>query len=59
MNKENMKKEILGQQKEVISENMMGIDFRVMLHECKPVVKLMRLTEDFGGYEMQFKKGEW
>jgi hypothetical protein len=59
VNKENMKKEILGQQKEVISENMMGIDFRVMLHECKPVVKLMRLTEDFGGYEMQFKKGEW
>jgi hypothetical protein len=55
----NIRKARMEAEKEVISENMMGIDFRVMLYECKPVVKLMRLTEDFGGYEMEFKKGEW
>jgi hypothetical protein len=46
-------------EKEIISENMMGIDFGILLHECKSVVQLVRLTEDFGGYEMEFKKGEW
>jgi hypothetical protein len=46
-------------EKEVISENMMGIDFCALLCECGPAVRIMRITEDFGGYEMQFKKGEW
>ena len=46
-------------EKEIISENMMGLDFRALLWECKPVVQIMRTTEDFGGYEMEFKKGEW
>jgi hypothetical protein len=46
-------------EKEIVSENMMGIDFRKLLHECKPSVQIMRITEDFGFYEMEFKKGEW
>ena len=46
-------------EKEVVSENMMGIDFRTLLCECRPAVQIMRITEDFGGYEMEFKKGEW
>jgi hypothetical protein len=46
-------------EKEIISENMMGLDFVALLCECRPVVRLMRMTEDFGGYDMEFKKGEW
>jgi hypothetical protein len=46
-------------EKEIVSENMMGIDFSALLCECRPVVQIMRITEDFGGYEMEFKKGEW
>ena len=46
-------------EKEIISENMMGIDFQTLLYECRPVMRIMRITEDFGGYEMEFKKGEW
>lgn len=55
----NIRKARMEAEKEVISENMMGIDFGKLLHECKPVTQLIRLTEDFGGYEMEFKKGEW
>jgi len=46
-------------EKEVVSENMMGIDFSTLLYECKPVVMLVRVSEDFGLYNMEFKKGEW
>jgi hypothetical protein len=46
-------------EKEIISENMMGLDFRALLCECNPTVKAKRITEDFGFYEMEFKKGEW
>ena len=46
-------------QKEIISENMMGIDFSTLLYECRPIVELVRISEDFGLYNMEFKKGEW
>ena len=46
-------------EKEIISENLMGIDFVTLMYECQPLVELVRLTEEFGLYEMQFKKGEW
>lgn len=54
-----IKKARVEAEREIISENLMGIDFHILLHECKPAVKVMRLSEDFGGYEMEFKKGEW
>ena len=43
-------------QKEVISENMMGIDFSSLLWQCRPTVLIMRLTEDYDGYEMEYRK---
>lgn len=46
-------------EKEVISENMMGIDFVAMSCNTKPVMSIVRITEDFGKNEMEFKKGEW
>lgn len=46
-------------EEEIISENMMGIDFQTLLHECRPSVMIVRLAEDFGFYHMEFKKGEW
>lgn len=46
-------------EKEIISENMMGIDFSTLLYECQPIVELVRISEDFGLYNMEFKKGEW
>lgn len=46
-------------EEEVISENMMGIDFKTLLYECEPIVMLVRISEDFGLYDMEFKKGEW
>ena len=57
MNKENMKKEILEQQSEVISENFVGIDFSSI---C-PTYTLQLLTEEtekIGGFGI-FVKGEW
>lgn len=46
-------------EKEVISENLVGLDFSILLYESKPIVELVRLSEEFGLYEMEFKKGEW
>lgn len=46
-------------EKEVISENMMGIDFCSLMYECNPAVQLVRVSEELGLYEMEFKKGEW
>lgn len=46
-------------EKEIISENMMGLDFAALLWECRPVVRFVRKVEDFGTYDMEFKKGEW
>lgn len=46
-------------QKEIISENMMGIDFATLMYECNPAVQLVRVSEELGLYEMEFKKGEW
>lgn len=55
----NIRKARMEAEKEIVAENMMGIDFPALLCECRPVVRIMRMTEDFGGYEMEFKKGEW
>ena len=49
----------LDAQKEVISENLVGIEFSSLVHECNPVVQLVRLSEELGLHEMEFKKGEW
>jgi hypothetical protein len=46
-------------EKEIISENMMGIDFSTLMYECNPAVQLVRVSEELGLYEMEFKKGEW
>jgi hypothetical protein len=46
-------------EKEIISENMMGIDFTALLCECRTALQIMCTSEEFGGHEMQFKKGEW
>ena len=54
-----IKKARMEAEKEIISENMMGLDFVALLCECRRVVQIMRMTEEFGGYEMEFKKGEW
>lgn len=55
----NIKKARMEAQKEIISENMMGIDFTTLLYESEPLVELVRVSEEFGLYEMEFKKGEW
>lgn len=54
-----IKKARMESEKEIVSENMMGIDFKTLLHECEPIVMLVRISEDFGLYNMEFKKGEW
>jgi len=57
VSKENYKKEILEQQREVISENFVGIDFSSM---C-PTYTLQLITEEtekIGGFGI-FVKGEW
>lgn len=46
-------------EKEIISENLVGIDFSTLVYECKPIVQLVRIREELGLYEMEFKKGEW
>ena len=46
-------------EKEVISENMVGVDFLRMMCETKTSMYVVRNTEDFGKNEMEFKKGEW
>ena len=46
-------------EKEVVSENMMGLDFLRMMCETKTAMYIVRNTEDFGKNEMEFKKGEW
>ena len=38
----NIKKARMEAQKEVISENMMGIDFTTLLYESEPLVELVR-----------------
>lgn len=55
----NIKRARMEAEKEVISENMMGIDFKTLLYECEPIVQMVRISEDFGLYTMEFKKGEW
>lgn len=55
----NIRKARMEAEKEVVSENMMGIDFNTLIYECQPLVEMVRITEEFGIYEMQFKKGEW
>ena len=54
-----LKKARMETEKEIISENMRGIDFSTLLCECKPIVRLVSIAEDFGMYDMEFKKGEW
>jgi hypothetical protein len=60
VNKENMKKEILEQQSQVISENFVGIDYNIVFPRTT-VKSLMVENEklcyfgDFGAYV----KGEW
>lgn len=49
----------LDAEKEVISENLVGIEFSSLVYECNPAVQLVRLSEELGLYEMEFKKGEW
>ena len=46
-------------EKEVISENMMGIDFAAMSCNTLSVIRIVQNMEDFGKNEMEFKKGEW
>lgn len=41
---------------EIVSENMMGIDFCSLLWECRPVVMLTRLTEELGLYDKEFSE---
>ena len=60
MNKENMKKEILEQQKEVVSENFVGIDYDAVFPRTTAkslMVENQKLCYfgDFGVYV----KGEW
>jgi hypothetical protein len=55
----NIRKARMEAEKEVVSENMVGIDFNTLIYECQPLVEMARITEEFGIYEMQFKKGEW
>lgn len=43
----------------VFSENLIGLDFEILLKECRPIIRLVRTCEDFGLYEMEFRKGEW
>jgi len=54
-----MKQARLEAQLQVVSENLVGIDFSTLLYECQPIVMLVRLSEEYGLYEMEFKKGEW
>lgn len=49
----------LDAEKEVISENLVGLDFSIFLYESQPIVQITRISEEFGLYEMEFKKGEW
>ena len=54
-----LKKARLEAEKEIVSENMMGLDFVAMSCNTATIMRLVRLTEDFGKNEMEFKKGEW
>lgn len=54
-----MKRARMEAEKEVVSENLVGIDFNELLHEIRPAVVLMRTNKEFGTYDMEFKKGEW
>jgi hypothetical protein len=44
---------------QVVSENLVGIDFSALLSENQPIVQFTRISEDFGLCDMEFKKGEW
>jgi hypothetical protein len=57
VNKENYKKEILEQQKEVVSENFVGIDFTSMC-SAYTMQLLAEETEKLGGFGI-YVKGEW
>ena len=44
----------------VFSENLIGLEFQMLLEECKkPILRVVKTAEDFGLYEMEFRKGEW
>ena len=45
----------------VFSENLIGLEFQMLLEECKkPSLRVVKTAaEDFGLYEMEFRKGEW
>lgn len=55
----NIRKARMEAEKEIVSENMMGIDFSTLLHECKSLTQLVCVVEEYGTHNMQFKKGEW
>lgn len=54
-----VKKARMETEKEVVSENMMGVDFTRLLCECKPIIRIVHLNDNYGASEMEFKKGEW
>lgn len=54
-----VRKARLEAEKEVVSENMMGVDFCALVCETKSSVRTMNLAEEYGKDEMEFKKGEW
>ena len=45
-------------QKEIISENLVGLEFATLLYESRPVVQLTRLTEEMGLYDLEYDKGK-
>jgi len=55
----NLRKARMEAEKEIVSENMVGIDFRTLLCECRPAIRVVHVNENFGTCEMEFKKGEW
>ena len=57
MNKENLKKAIMEQQSEVVSENFVGIDFSSLVPTCTFHVPNEE-SEKVGGFGI-FVKGEW
>lgn len=40
----------------ILSENLVGIDYKTLVHECEPIVQLVRLSEDLGLYHREFER---